>query len=227
MQRAASPALAATATSFTGPAGRAFSIGEMRTELFADPATVAESFAAERAIVCRDIFEAGMLDRLVAAARDTQFRDDHVAGLGTRAVEEPQRVGGVVNLLLRRSNLLRWLELVSGRSDLAGVDGRLVQTRAGGGDALDWHNDLQGPRRALGITICFGDTPYSGGLFEMRRVGDPSSTRVFDHSQPGTALIFDIGSDLEHRVLPVTCGGPRRVFTGWFMRAHALPSLLD
>ena len=211
---------------FTESPDRAFSIGESNTEILADSAALAACFAAERAIVCRDIFAPAMFDRLFAAARDTRFRDDNVAELGTRAVEEPQRVGGTINLLLRRTNLLRWLELVSGRSDLAGADGRLVQTRAGS-DALEWHNDLQGPQRALGITICFADAPYSGGLFEMRRVDDPASVRVFDHSRPGTALIFDIGPELEHRLLPVTAGGPRRVFTGWFMRAHALPSLLD
>ena len=32
-------------------------------------------------------------------------------------------------------------------------------------------------------------------------------------------LIFRVSSKLEHRVLPLTAGGPRRVFTGWAMGA--------
>jgi hypothetical protein len=182
-----------------------FSIGAAQTELFADPAPWAASFAEQRAIVCRDLFEPALFARL-----------------GTRAVEEPQRVGGTINVLLQRPNLFRWLETVTGRTGLAGAEGRLVQTRSGAGDALEWHNDLQQVRRALGITISFTDAVYTGGLFEMRGVEDPATVRCFDHARAGTALIFDLGSDVEHRVRPIGSGGPRRVFTGWFMREAML-----
>ncbi|MDB5678820.1 2OG-Fe(II) oxygenase [Sphingomonas bacterium] len=209
---------------FTENPERPFSIGAAQTELFADPAPWAAAFAGQRAIVCRDIFDAALFPRLLTAASTTQFRDDYVVELGTRAVEEPQRVGGTINVLLQRPNLFRWLEAVTGRTGLAGAEGRLVQTRSGGGDALEWHNDLQQVRRALGVTISFTDTIYTGGLFEMRRVDDPASARCFDHARAGTALIFDLGNDIEHRVHPVASGGPRRVFTGWFMREVMLPT---
>ncbi|THD35884.1 MAG: 2OG-Fe(II) oxygenase [Sphingomonas sp.] len=211
---------------FTENSEQPFAIGAARTDLLAEPAPWAARFAEQRAIVCRDIFEPALLAKLLAAAGTTGFRDDHVAGLGTRAVEEPQRVGGTINVLLQRPNLFRWLEAVTGRTGLAGAEGRLVQTRAGGGDALDWHNDLQQARRALGITIGFTDAPFDGGLFELRRVDDPATARCFDHARAGSALIFDLGSDIEHRVHPLSSGGPRRVFTGWFMREAALSAAI-
>ena len=211
---------------FTEMSERPFSIGASQTEMCADPAPWAACFAEQRAIVCRDIFEPALFDRLFAAARGTQFREDHVAELGTREVEDPQRVGGMINVVLSRPSLFRWLEAVTGRIGLAGAEGRLVQTRAGGGDALEWHNDLQQARRALGITISFTDAVYDGALFEMRRVDDPASARSFAHARAGTALIFDLGSDIEHRVHPLSSGGPRRVFTGWFMREPSLSAAL-
>ena len=210
---------------FTEIPERPFAIGAARTELFADPAPWAALFAEQRAIVCRDVFDAPLSARLMAAARVTQFREDEV-DLGTREVEEPQRVGGTINVLLQRPDLYRWLEAATGRTGLQGAEGRLVQTRAGAGDALDWHDDLGRPCRALGVTISLTDAAYSGGLFDMRRVGDPASTRSFDHARAGTALIFDIGADIEHRVLPVSSGGPRRIFTGWFMREAVLPAAI-
>lgn len=210
---------------FTEIPERPFSIGAAQTELFADPAPWAARFAEQRAIVCRDIFDPVLFDRLLAAARATDFREDRV-DLGTREVEEPQRVGGTINVLLQRPNLFRWLEAVTGRAGLAGAEGRLVQTRAGAGDALDWHNDLQQSRRALGVTISLTVAAYAGGLFEMRRVDDPADTRSFDHARAGTALIFDLGADIEHRVQPLPSGGPRRVFTGWFMREAVLPAAI-
>jgi hypothetical protein len=211
---------------FTEISERPFSIGATRTELLADPAPWAAMFAEQRAIVCRDIFDPALADRMLAAARGTAFREDHVAELGTRAVEEPQRVGGTINVLLNRPDLFRWLEAVTGRTGLAGAEGRLVQTRAGGGDALEWHNDLQQSRRALAITISLTEAVYNGGLFELRRVDDPATTRCFTHARAGTALIFDLGSDIEHRVQPLSSGGPRRVFTGWFMREAVLPAAI-
>jgi hypothetical protein len=210
---------------FSENSERPFAIGAAQTDLLADPAPWAACFAEQRAIVCHDIFEPALFAKLLAAASSTQFRDDQVE-LGTRAVEEPQRVGGTINVLLQRANLFRWLEAVTGRTGLAGAEGRLVQTRAGAGDALDWHNDLQQARRALAITISLTDAAYEGGLFEMRRVDDPATARCFNHARAGTALIFDLGNDIEHRVHPVSAGGPRRVFTGWFMREAALAAAI-
>lgn len=194
-----------------------FTIGAMGVTIHADPAPWAARFAEERAIVCRDIFDPAMFDRLFTAARNTQFRKDDI-GIGTRELEAPQRVSGILNLLLQRAELFRWLEAVTGRTGLAGTAGTLMQARAGAGDALAWHDDLNLPHRALAITIGLSDATYAGGQFEMRRVGDPESVRTFNHSRPGTALIFDLGTDLEHRVLPVLSGGPRRVFGGWIVR---------
>ncbi len=37
------------------------------------------------------------------------------------------------------------------------------------------------------------------------------------HCDLGTALFFRLAAELEHRVLPVTAGGQRRVFAGWFL----------
>jgi hypothetical protein len=202
---------------FTETAERAFVIGAARTEILAAPPDWSNRFAEERAIVCHDAIEPALLDRLLRVVHRSQFRADDVPRLGTREVEEPQSLGATFKLLLRRTNLVDWLEQVTGAEGLAGVEGHVVQTRPGG-DALDWHDDRNKPERALGVTISLTDTAYSGGAFEMRRVGEPASARTFQHSRPGTALIFDIGRDLEHRLLPLSSGGPRRVFAGWFLR---------
>ena len=207
---------------FTETGERPFVIGAARTEILAPPLAWSNRFAEERAIVCPDVFEPALLDRLLGVARRSHYREEDVSRLGTRQVEAPQTLGTMLTLLLRRANLMAWLEQVTGTAGLAGVEGHVVQTRAGG-DALDWHDDRNKPGRALGVTISLIDSEFSGGAFEMRRVGAPESVRTFQHARPGTALIFAIGRDVEHRLLPLASGGPRRVFAGWFMR-DAIPA---
>lgn len=209
---------------FSEASGPPFTVTAAGTRDFADPAPWAERFARERAIVCRDVFAPDLLRQLLAAAATTKFLPDAVDGLGTREVESPQRVGGVLNLVLQRPALFEWLGQVTGRKGIKGADGRLVQTRAGAGDALAWHDDLNEPDRLLAVTIGLGAAPYEGGAFELRPTAEPSAVRRFAHDRPGTMLIFDLGKDLEHRVLPVSSGGPRRVFAGWFFARPMLPA---
>lgn len=212
--------------SFTESLGTPFAIGAARTDIIADPGPWAERFREEHAIVCHDVFDPPLFRRLFAAAERTPFRADHIKGVGTREVEHPQRIGGTLALLLQRANLFRWLEQVTSRTGIAGFEGQLHQARAGSGDALDWHDDLHEPQRVLGVTIGFSDAAYAGGRFELRRVDDPADSRSFEHAEPGTMLIFALGPDLEHRLLPVSSGGPRRVFAGGFTRAPILPPLI-
>ena len=65
--------------------------------------------------------------------------------------------------------------------------------------------------------IDLADRRYQGGRFELRRKGESDPLLVFEHAAPGSLLIFAVRDDLEHRVTPVTGGGPRRVYSGWFL----------
>ena len=202
--------------------GRLIAIGAQRTDILVAPDGPAHDFERQRAIECRDLLTPDLLASLLDRCRRGRFVADHVERLGSREVEAPQRVGAALNILLSHPLFLRWVEAVTGSHALDRVEGRVVQTRANGMDALDWHNDTHddaaGARR-LGITVNLSDAAYEGGGFELRRIGTREMLIRYRHDRAGTALIFAIAGDLEHRVLPLTSGGPRRVFTGWFVQA--------
>ena len=199
---------------------RPIAISAQRTDVYVPPDAPAQVFLRHRAIECRDLLDPDLLASLLDRCRRGSFVVDHVDRLGSREVESPQRVGAALNIMLSRPAFLRWVEAVTGRHDLHRVEGRVVQTRANGLDALDWHNDTHddaaGARR-LGITVNLSDSAYEGGDFELRLAGTHAMLTRYRHDHVGNALIFDIAGDLEHRVLPVLSGGPRRVFTGWFV----------
>lgn len=195
-------------------------IGAGTTDIVPDTDACAE-FAAMRSLVCCDAIAPEVFAGLVRLLGRSAFVSNTVSGMGHREIEAPERVGTAIRLLLNRAPLFRWLEAVTGCDGIATADGRVVQTHARPGDELVWHDDMEADRdaapRRLGITIALDSPAYTGGEFEMRRVRPHETLRRFRHDAPGTALIFEVAPDLEHRVLPLLAGGPRRVFTGWFI----------
>jgi hypothetical protein len=197
-----------------------FAVGAYRTALLASPEAVAGAFSEHRAIACAGAIEPGLLATLMRFCREGQFEPDEVEGLGHREVESPQRAGRTLSLALKRAELIDWVERATGCGPLATIEGRVVRARANRLDQLTWHDDLDLPRRRLAITINLSEHAYEGGLFELRekRTGRLLASHL--HREPGTALIFDVAQDVEHRVLPVTSGGPRCVYTGWFFKGE-------
>lgn len=192
-------------------------IGPFETSLPEQEAARAE-FAAARALVCPDALDAELLGKLMGLCDRAAFVSDRVEGLGHRAVERPPLASTAILLALRRPELFRWLEAVTGCGPIASVDGQVVETQAQAGDELVWHDDMiRDARRRLGVTIGLGRDDYEGGLFELRSVPDGATLVRFKHDRPGTALIFEVSRRCEHCVHPLSAGGPRRVFTGWFL----------
>ena len=196
-----------------------FCVGPTATTILANAAGCGESFAAVSAIALDDVFDPALLQNIVRQAADARFTDNDVADIGLREVETPQRLGKMISLLLSRPVLLRWLEEATGIAPIGAVAGQLVQTRCNGRDALDWHDDLAEQQRQLGVVINLSTCPFEGGDFELRPKAAGSPMLQFKHSRPGTMLVFAVRPDIEHRVTPLTSGGPRRVYSGWFLES--------
>ena len=194
-----------------------FCIDAMTTLISADPASYRDKFQKTPAFIFDGVFAPSLLDTLMARAAAGTFVDDDVKNIGTREIEAPQRVGKAISLLLGQPALPNWLQLATGMEPLRAVMGRLVQTRANDRDALQWHDDMGDKKRQIAIVINLSSQAFDGGLFEMRHVGEQSPILSFHHHAPGTMMLFAVRPDLEHRVTPIISGGPRRVYTGWFL----------
>ena len=198
-----------------------FAVGAFRTVLLASPEAVAAEFSKHRAIACAHAIEPDLLASLLRLCREGHFEPNEVEDLGHREVENPQRAGRTLTHVLKRADLIGWIERATGCGPLETVEGRVVRARANNHDQLLWHDDLDEPHRRLAITINLSEHGYEGGLFELREKRTEKLLAMHRHIAPGTALIFDVAYDIEHRVLPVTAGGPRCVYTGWFFKGAA------
>lgn len=198
-----------------------FAIGSNATELLQPPEAAQADFARTRAIEVRDALTPDMLALVMRVLATVEFEAQTIAAFGKRERETAGQIGTALSLVLRRPNLLAWLSQATGCGPLGGAVGRVMQQRAGHDHQLGWHDDIGQTLRRLAVTINLCEAPYEGGLFEMRRKKDRELLFSHRHTEVGTMLIFEVSPGLEHRVHPVSAGGPRRVFTGWFLAPEA------
>ncbi len=197
-----------------------FEIGHERTVFNDNDNIAAASFARDSGFICAGGLSEKLLNMIKTITQRASFMhmpilDDGRPPFGSRSIETPSNAGVALSLALSRTVLLDWLSTVTGCGPLTRAEGRVVQTEMQYGDKLDWHRDTDDNRR-LGITIHLDARNYVGGAFELRSVGTTDSLLRHEQAARGDVIIFGISNTLEHRVLPLTSGGPRRVYTGWF-----------
>ena len=189
--------------------------------LFAESDSVAAAIGAaiqhRRPVVLEGFVDDQLLELLAPIWSGATFMPSPVDRVGVRSVETPGHAGAALCLALARPEVLRVIGSLLGGPVLTGVAGAIARFAAGAEERLDWHDDLAEPERKLAITINLGTTPYQGGAFELRDLASGAPPFRHVHATPGEALLFPIGAGLQHRVLPVTGGGPRTVFAGWFL----------
>ena len=177
-------------------------------------------FAHSRALLIPGLLTAdflALLHRVWSVGRFDVQQDNEV---GQPRVEASERCGAALSLALSQRGLLEWLQDVTGVAPLGSVEGGVIQFQAGQGAGLLWHDDLNRPFRQLAMTLNLGTASYDGGVFELRRKGEEALLMRHHHTGAGDALVFAVDGTLEHRVTPVSSGGPRTVFAGWVFQDH-------
>lgn len=177
-----------------------------------------QAFMQSHVLVFPNILESRLRQLLDGLSGKASFIAQSVPKLGERRVEAPPAlIGKALRATLKRPNMLQFLEDITGCGPLADIEGEVAEFSPQPLEELDWHDDRNVPARRLAITINLDDTLYEGGTFEMRTKHSKEPLIRHTHRDIGTALIFRVSAELEHRVHPVTAGGPRRVFAGWFL----------
>jgi hypothetical protein len=193
------------------------SVSTMEVEVLRDPAEFVKDFSLNRALAVASLLDPVFTDKILGHCDRARFVP--LGGGDNRLVEEPRLAGVAIGLALQRPTVLRWLELATGCGPLVSAYGSVLRVPGTGKSVLGWHDDLdKDPGRRLGLTIYLGGPAFAGGVFELREKTGTLLTR-HRHKALGSAIIFEVAPDLEHRLSPIDSGGPRQVFTGWFTRA--------
>lgn len=194
----------------------ALTIGAGATQVHAD----APAIAAMRQAV--DRYGGLLVPRALAPDLLGQFQ-----ALAARAALQPVTTRGIARrdtavspaiilplcMALARQPFFDWIAAVTGCPPVAHVEGVLARMKTG--DTVGWHRDAALGIRHVAMVIILSDTPHEGGRFELRRKSDGTPLMAHRGAPAGTLALFRIGEDLQHRVTPLTSGGPRLSFSAW------------
>jgi len=197
-------------------------ISATTTEVLPDPKryqTLCQEFDQRHAIILPHMVDNRLLQKMLVTLEGAIFSPRELESLGIQEVDNMDKAGRILSLVLARPPLFKWLHDVTNCGPISGCEGRV--TRINPGQSLDWHDDMNDERRCLAITIGLSDQSYKGGDFELRRKGSPEVIFHYRHTTPGTAVIFKINRCLEHRVTQIVAGG-RTVYAGWFLKVPRL-----
>ncbi len=194
----------------------AFLIGKNDTMICADAAmneSIRQAIAVAGGVVFLDVIAPDLLETLIETLTKAMFTQTDLEEYGLRGNDLSARASLPFCLALARPPFLRWLEKVGGTDPITNIEGHLVQMILG--NNLGWHRDAGHGIRRLAMVLNLTTTSYEGGRFELRRKSPPTPMLAYQANTPGSLSIFRLGTDLQHQVTKITCGGPRTVFTGW------------
>ncbi len=124
--------------------------------------------------------------------------------------------------LLNHDEPFEALQCLTGCEPIGSFQGGVYRMVPGEGHHLSWHDDVAGTRM-LALSIDFSLASYTGGAFQLRDKHSGGVIHERVNTRLGDAVLFRVGTDLQHRVLPVEGGVAKTAFAGWFSREPYAP----
>ncbi|MEI6245256.1 MAG: 2OG-Fe(II) oxygenase [Acidobacteriota bacterium] len=163
------------------------------------------------------LFDAELVQFVQAQARAAEFAiNDHTAS-GVELCMKADTLVGIVDFLMNAPELVRLAEAVTGCGHIGSFFGRIYRLIPGSDMGHDWHGDTQYGRQ-LGVSLNLTEGVFEGGQLELRDIASGRTISRLHNTGSGDCVIFRLGEDIEHRVLPVTGTVIRQAYAGWFRR---------
>jgi hypothetical protein len=184
-----------------------------------------EKFRRRHCIVLPGLLERALAEDLARRVEAAEFSRLEHEGIGVEACMRRNSTLAWLLLLVNDRRVVDFVRSITGCGPIGHFMGRVYRLEPGGEHHDSWHTDL-GEGRMLAMSINLSTQPYEGGALELRDRQNGSSSTA-KTTGIGDGLLFELGTQLEHRVLPVTGTAPRTVFAGWFKSGEDFRSALN
>ena len=182
-----------------------------------------EAFDRQHCLRFDDFLEPALLDWIRGALAGARFGTRIHAALSPPVrdtVLEDALLQARLLLITNDAALFSAVEAITG-CDAIGCFAPVVRRQdPGDGNHDEWHGDVDG-NRLVGLSINVGEK-FDGSAIELRDHATQTPVHRATNAEPGSALLFRISPDLQHRVAALEGGASRTVLTGWFQRQPVL-----
>lgn len=186
-------------------------------------AELTRTFSDQHFVHLRGLIERSFLDQLVDRIEQVEFREDLTDNIGCVERCADPRIDHGMQFMLNQEPILKTISSIVGKEVHRWL-GNTVRRTPGADHFSNWHNDTTPPveiegdryRRVVPLSLNLTRHRFEGGNLRMRTVPDEKEFADIENKEPGDALMFRIGPDLQHRVADVTGTVPRLVHVGWF-----------
>lgn len=167
------------------------------------------------------ILDENLLQNLMSLINKLDFEetsyghDYNIKGLEVRAKDS--LILRKINFLFQNKETFRFIEKLTGCSEIYYATTRIYNIRPNTDDHLDWHEDDSVPNRKIALRINLTEGDFEGGNFQLRTIGNQKYLADLSNFKFGEACFFRIKlKSLEHRVLPVKGDKVRKTLLIWF-----------
>ena len=171
------------------------------------------------------LFDAELVALVQAGARRGPWEINVHPYSGTEQVLNAPSLIGMIDFQFNTPALLRLAESVSGCGHIGAFFGRIYRLTPGTDEGHDWHGDLRAGRR-VAVSVNLSEGVFEGGELQLRATADERPLGAYANTGLGDCVLFRLGTDVEHRVLPVTGAFARQAYAGWFLSEPEYASTL-
>lgn len=177
-------------------------------------------WARQQYLVLPGFLEPALLDEVRGHVRTGHFATFVHDASGHEGKMDDNTAVWLLDFLMNSPSMLAAVSRLTSR-DLTFFHGRVYRLAPGTDEGHDWHTDAVYERQ-VGVSINLTPEAFSGGGLQFR---DHMSRRPLGgvtNQGAGDLVMFRLGNDIEHRVLPVTGGVTRLAYAGWFYSGASL-----
>lgn len=190
-----------------------------------DPSKISKlqsEFAEKNCIVIPQLFENELIKKIVKNIEAAKFYPRKHLGHDDQefakdlTMRENEMAMHQIHLLLNNQRFFEVIQSITNCPPIGSFGGRIYKNLPQKKHQLDWHSDTEQKERLVGISINLSVKPYQGGIFQIRERKSKKITFEVGNKNLGSAHIFRISTEFQHRVTPTEGDFARIVAAGWF-----------
>jgi len=175
-----------------------------------------QSFERRHYLLLKDFLHPEIASLILPFLKRAEYLPAQYKHVGSELRMEPNLASDTLSFLGNDAKLFRLVQTITGCGSIGCFQGRVSRLIPDPHHNFDWHDDLSDPSRLTTMSINLSEGMFRGGVLQIRESCSRIIISEVANTDFGSAVLFRISENLEHRVTGIEGDMPRTSFTGWF-----------